>query len=53
MNLTLLVGVAMLLVWIVLVFVARQTAGPVHVVYAGAVILLARRAIVGAPKFLS
>ena len=53
MNLSLLAAVAMLLVWVVLVFVVQVPSGWVHVLYAGAVLLFARRILVGAPKFRS
>jgi len=36
-----------------LVFVARVPSGSIHLLYAGAVILFARRALVGAPRFIS
>jgi len=52
-NLTLVAAVALLLLWGVLVFVAHNGSGPVQVLYAAAVVLFARRIIVGAPKFLS
>ncbi len=53
MNLTLLAAVASLLLWGLLVFGAHNGSGPVQVLYALAVVLFARRIIVGAPKFLS
>lgn len=43
----------MMVAWIVLVFVAQVPSGSVHLLYAGAVILFARRVLVGAPKFVS
>lgn len=52
MNLTLLAAVLMLLVWIVLV-VSQVPSGAMHLLYAAAVILFARRILVGAPKFVS
>ena len=42
----------MLLAWILLVFVAQVPSGTVHLLYAGAVILFARRVLVGAPRFV-
>jgi hypothetical protein len=39
--------------WLLLVFVARVPSGSIHLLYAGAVILFARRALVGAPRFIS
>ena len=53
MNLTLITAVVLLLLWGLLVFAAHNGNGPVHVLYAAAVILFARRIIVGAPRFLS
>ena len=53
MNLTLLAAVVMLVAWILLVFVAQVPSGYVHLLYAGAVILFARRVLVGAPSFVS
>jgi len=53
MNLTLVAAIALLLLWGVLVFVAHNGSGPVHLLYAVSVILFARRIIAGAPKFLS
>jgi len=53
MNLTLLAAMALVVVWGILIFVAHVGSGPVQVLYALAVILFARRILVGAPKFLS
>jgi len=53
MNLTLIAAVVLLLLWGLLVFGAHHGSGPVQVLYAAAVVLCARRIIVGAPKFLS
>ncbi|PYP09600.1 MAG: hypothetical protein DMD56_10620 [Gemmatimonadetes bacterium] len=53
MNLTLIAAVVLLLLWGILVFVMHLGSGPVQVLYALAVVLFARRIIVGAPKFLS
>jgi len=52
-NVTLLAAVVMLLLWIVLVFVVQVPSGTVHLLYAGAVILFARRVLAGAPRFIS
>jgi hypothetical protein len=43
----------MALAWILLVFAAQVPSGAVHLLYAGAVILFARRILVGAPRFVS
>ena len=53
MNLTLVAAIILLLLWGGLVFVAHLGAGPVHLLYAVAVILFARRVVAGAPQFLS
>ena len=53
MNLTSIAAVVLLLLWGLLVFAAHNGNGLVHVLYAAAVILFARRIIVGAPRFLS
>lgn len=53
MNVTLVAAVALLLLWGVLVFAFHHGNGSVHILYALGVVLLARRVIVGAPKFLS
>ena len=53
MNLTLVAAIALLLLWGVVVFVAHNGSGPVHLLYALSVILFARRIITGAPTFLS
>lgn len=53
MNLSLIAGVVMLLVWGVLLAVAQPATGTIHLLLAGGVVLLARRVLVGAPKFLS
>jgi hypothetical protein len=52
-NLTSLAAVVMLLIWFLLVFVTHVPSGAVHLLYAAAVILFARRVLVGAPRFLS
>lgn len=43
----------MLLVWFLLVFAAQVPSGTVQLLYAGAIILFARRILVGAPRFVS
>ena len=43
----------MLIAWLVLLFVAHVASGAIHLLYAGAIILLARRILVGAPRFVS
>ncbi|HUL49001.1 MAG TPA: hypothetical protein VLT79_03180 [Gemmatimonadales bacterium] len=53
MNLTLLGAIVSLAAWIVLLFGTHNGSGPVQVLWAIAVILFARRVLVGAPRFLS
>ena len=53
MNVTLVAAVALLVAWGVLVFGLHLGSGWVHLLYAVAAVLFARRVIVGAPKFLS
>lgn len=53
MNLTLAAAIASLLMWMIIVFGAHVGSGPVHLLYALAVVLFARRIVAGAPKFLS
>jgi hypothetical protein len=53
MNLTLAVAIVLFVAWGALLFVAHLGSGPVHLLYATAVVLVARRILVGAPKFLS
>ncbi len=53
MNLTLVGALVLLVSWMIIVFVAHVGSGPVHLLYAVAVVLFARRIIAGAPKFLS
>ena len=43
----------MLIAWILLLFVVQVQSGAIHLLYAGAIILFARRILVGAPKFVS
>lgn len=43
----------MLLVWIVLLFAAHVASGAVHLLYAGAIILIGRRILLGASRFVS
>jgi len=52
-NLTVLFGIVSLVVWVVLAFVVAVPAGWVHLFYAAAVVLFARRVIAGAPRFRS
>jgi hypothetical protein len=53
MNVTLITAIATLVAWVLLVFVAQVPSGYVHLLYAGAVILFARRVLIGAPSFRS
>ena len=53
LNLSLLAATAMLIAWFLLLFVAQVPSGTIHLLYAAAIVLIARRILVGAPKFLS
>jgi hypothetical protein len=53
MTLSLVLGIVSLALWIVLGFVAAIPAGWPHLFYAAAIILIARRVLIGAPQFLS
>ena len=53
MNLTLIGAVALLAAWVGVLVTVQPTSGWLHVLLAGAVILIARRIIVGAPTFRS
>ena len=53
LNLSLLAATVMLIAWFLLLFVAQVPSGVIHLLYAGAIILIARRVLIGAPKFLS
>lgn len=53
MNLSLVAAVVMVLAWGLLVFVVQVPSGLVHLLYVGAVLLFARRILLGAPRFLS
>lgn len=53
MNLTLLGTIMLLVAWIVLGLIVAVPAGWVHLCYAAATILFARRVLVGAPRFRS
>lgn len=50
MNLSLVVAIVMLLTWIALVFVVQVPSGWAHVLYAAAVLLFARRILLGKPQ---
>jgi hypothetical protein len=52
-NATLLTAVVMVIAWIFMVFGLQTPSGWVHVPYVAAVLLFARRILIGAPKFLS
>ena len=53
MNLTLLAAIVALLSWLGLLIGAHNGSGIVQMLWAVAVVLFARRVLVGAPKFLS
>jgi hypothetical protein len=52
-NLTLLAATVLLIAWFLLLFVAQVPSGNINLLYAAAVILFARRILVGAPRLLS
>jgi hypothetical protein len=52
MTLSLVAAIVSLALWVVLAFVARVPTGLVHLLYAAAIVLFARRIIVRAPRFL-
>ena len=53
MNLTLISATVLLVAWILVLFVGHVGSGPVHLLYATAVVLFARRVVAGARGFLS
>jgi hypothetical protein len=53
MNLSALLAIVSLALWIVFAFVLATPAGWPNLFYAAAVILIARRIMIGAPKFLA
>lgn len=53
MNATVLATIILVVLWIGLAFVAAVPQGWVHLLYAAAAILFARRVLVGAPRFYS
>lgn len=53
MNLTLAIAIAALIGWVILLFGAHIASGNINLLYAVGVVLMARRVLAGAPKFLS
>lgn len=53
MNLTSVIAITLLAVWATLLFGLHAGSGSVNLLYAAGVLAVARRIIVGAPKFLS
>ena len=51
MNVTLITAIALLVAWVLLVFVAQVPSGYVHLLYAGAVVLFEARARAAHPRF--
>jgi hypothetical protein len=45
--------VILLIAWALLLFVAQVPSGAIHLLYAGAIILISRRILAGAPRFVS
>lgn len=53
LNVTLLTATVLLVAWFLLLFVAQVPSGNINLLYGVAVILFARRILVGAPRFVS
>ena len=53
MNVTLLTALVLLAAWAVLLFGFHSTSGNIHLFYAAAAVLIARRILIGAPSFKS
>lgn len=53
MNVTLLTALVLLTAWAVLLFGFHSASGNIHLFYAAAAVLIARRILVGAPSFRS
>lgn len=53
MNVTLLTALVLLAAWAVLLFGFHSASGNIHLLYAAAAVLIARRILVGAPSFRS
>ena len=53
MNLTSVIAVTLLVVWAILLFGLHVGSGGVNLLYAAGVLAVARRIIIGAPKFVS
>ncbi|HEY6785219.1 MAG TPA: hypothetical protein VI159_09720 [Gemmatimonadales bacterium] len=53
MNLTLLAALVLLAAWLVLLVGYHSASGSIHLFYAGAAVLVARRILVGAHGFRS
>ncbi len=50
---TLLTATVLLVAWFLLLFVAQVPSGAINLLYGAAIILFARRILVGAPRFVS
>jgi len=53
LNVTLLTATVLLVAWFLLLFVAQVPSGAINLLYGAAIILFARRILVGAPRFVS
>jgi hypothetical protein len=53
LNVTLLTATVLLVAWFLLLFVAQVPSGGINLLYAVAIILFARRILMGAPRFVS
>jgi len=52
-NLTQLAAAVLLIAWFLLLFVAQVPSGTIHLLYAAGMVLIVRRILVGAPRFVS
>ena len=53
LNVTLLTASVLLVAWFLLLFVAQVPSGNINLLYGAAIILFARRILIGAPRFVS
>ena len=53
LNVTLLTATVLLVAWFLLLFVAQVPSGNINLLYGAAIILFARRILIGAPRFVS
>ena len=53
LNVTLLTATVLLVAWFLLLFVAQVPSGAINLLYGAAIMLVARRILIGAPRFVS